>query len=85
MELFQFKGIMSYIKPKKRLGQHFLTDNNIARKITNALQVNDVQSLVEVGAGYGSGENRPEHGPRPETDGLAARECTVPPSPSLGD
>ena len=53
LELFQFKVRMSYIKPKKRLGQHFLTDNNIARKIANSLQVQDVQSLVEVGAGTG--------------------------------
>ena len=44
---------MSYIKPKKRLGQHFLTDHNIARKIVNSLQVQDVQSLVEIGAGTG--------------------------------
>ena len=53
LELFQFRSIMSFIKPKKRLGQHFLTDNNIARKIANSLQVQDVQSLVEVGAGTG--------------------------------
>ena len=44
---------MNYIRPKKRLGQHFLTDNNIARKIANSLQVQDVQSLVEIGAGTG--------------------------------
>lgn len=54
LELSQFKGIMSYIKPKKRLGQHFLTDNNIARKIANSLQAQDIQSLVEVGAGTGT-------------------------------
>ena len=53
LKLFKFRDIMSFIKPKKRLGQHFLTDNNIARKIANSLQVQDVQSLVEVGAGTG--------------------------------
>ncbi len=40
------------VKPKKHLGQHFLKDENIARKIVDAL--NDQSgSLVEIGPGIG--------------------------------
>lgn len=45
---------MSYFRPKKSLGQHFLTDHNIAKKIANSLQAEDVQLLVEIGAGTGT-------------------------------
>lgn len=45
---------MTYFRPKKSLGQHFLTDHNIAKKIANSLQAEDVQSLVEIGAGTGT-------------------------------
>lgn len=40
------------VRPKKALGQHFLTDQNIARKIVEQLSP-DVESVVEVGAGMG--------------------------------
>ena len=40
------------VKPKKRLGQHFLTDENIARKIIGSLS-GDCKNIVEVGAGTG--------------------------------
>jgi 16S rRNA (adenine1518-N6/adenine1519-N6)-dimethyltransferase len=40
------------VKPKKALGQHFLTDQNIARKIVEQLSP-DVKTVVEVGAGMG--------------------------------
>jgi 16S rRNA (adenine1518-N6/adenine1519-N6)-dimethyltransferase len=40
------------VKPKKYLGQHFLQDENIARKIIGYLPVNAV-NIVEVGAGTG--------------------------------
>jgi len=40
------------VKPKKALGQHFLTDQNIARRIVEQLSP-DVESVVEVGAGTG--------------------------------
>ena len=40
------------VKPKKHLGQHFLHDENIARKIIGYLPVNAV-NIVEVGAGTG--------------------------------
>ena len=43
---------MNSVKPKKSLGQHFLTDQNIARKIVDQLSP-DVETVVEVGAGMG--------------------------------
>lgn len=39
------------LKPKKSLGQHFLTDENTAKRIVDALQSNG--NLVEVGPGKG--------------------------------
>ena len=42
----------SEVRPKKALGQHFLTDQNIARKIVEQLSP-DVETVVEVGAGTG--------------------------------
>ena len=42
----------SGVMPKKSLGQHFLTDQNIARKIVEQLSP-DVEAVVEVGAGMG--------------------------------
>ena len=43
----------SPVKPKKHLGQHFLKDENIARKIVNQMQDNSYQNLLEIGAGTG--------------------------------
>ena len=40
------------VKPKKALGQHFLTDQNIAQRIVEQLSP-DVESVIEVGAGTG--------------------------------
>lgn len=40
------------IKPKKYLGQHFLKDQNIAKKIVDALQ-SDNTSVMEIGPGMG--------------------------------
>ena len=40
------------VKPKKSLGQHFLTDQNIAKQIVEQLSP-DVESVIEVGAGTG--------------------------------
>ena len=40
------------VKPKKALGQHFLTDQNIAKKIVEQLSP-DLESVIEVGAGTG--------------------------------
>ena len=43
---------MITIKPKKTLGQHFLKDENIARKIVNSLSQNTV-NILEIGPGTG--------------------------------
>jgi 16S rRNA (adenine1518-N6/adenine1519-N6)-dimethyltransferase len=43
---------MNEVRPKKALGQHFLTDQNIARKIVDQLSP-DVETVIEVGAGTG--------------------------------
>ena len=43
---------MRFVKPKKKLGQHFLTDQNIAFKIVESLG-NDVSDVLEIGPGTG--------------------------------
>ncbi len=43
---------MSIVRPKKNLGQHFLTDQNIARKIVDSLGA-DVPDVLEIGPGMG--------------------------------
>jgi 16S rRNA (adenine1518-N6/adenine1519-N6)-dimethyltransferase len=43
---------MIIVRPKKKLGQHFLTDRNIARKIVDSLGTS-VPDVLEVGAGKG--------------------------------
>lgn len=40
------------VRPKKSLGQHFLTDHNIARKIVNAI-ADDPAMIMEIGPGTG--------------------------------
>lgn len=42
-----------YVKPKKQLGQHFLTDLNIAVSISNALKGFRTPATLEVGPGTG--------------------------------
>lgn len=44
---------MQNLKPKKHLGQHFLADENIARKIVHCLNVSADTSIVEIGPGMG--------------------------------
>ncbi len=41
------------VTPKKHLGQHFLNDHNIAKKIVTAIQLNNTNNVVEVGPGTG--------------------------------
>lgn len=41
------------VRAKKNLGQHFLTDKNIARKIVDSLQNKDIKQVLEVGPGMG--------------------------------
>ncbi len=43
---------MDNVRPKKSLGQHFLTDQNIAQRIVEQLSP-DVENVIEVGAGTG--------------------------------
>lgn len=41
------------VQPKKRLGQHFLKDKDIAMRIVDLLQVPDVDIVLEIGPGMG--------------------------------
>lgn len=41
------------VKAKKHLGQHFLTDENIARKIVEGLSFEGYKNVMEVGPGMG--------------------------------
>lgn len=41
------------VTPKKHLGQHFLTDRNIAQKIVGLLTATPEQTVVEIGPGRG--------------------------------
>ncbi len=41
------------VKPKKSLGQHFLTDKNIAHKIVNSLTWKNYRNVLEIGPGTG--------------------------------
>jgi len=43
----------NFVKPKKYLGQHFLIDNNIAKKITESLQQKSYPIIIEIGPGMG--------------------------------
>jgi len=43
---------MSFVKPKKRLGQHFLTDQNVAHKIVDSLG-SETTDVLEIGPGMG--------------------------------
>lgn len=42
---------MSYVRPKKALGQHFLTDQSIAQNIVNSLDISG--AVLEIGPGMG--------------------------------
>ena len=41
------------VKPKKHLGQHFLRDTSIAKKIANTLTMEGYDMLLEIGPGTG--------------------------------
>ncbi|MBO4446997.1 MAG: 16S rRNA (adenine(1518)-N(6)/adenine(1519)-N(6))-dimethyltransferase RsmA [Bacteroidales bacterium] len=41
------------VRAKKALGQHFLTDERVARSIVDALEAGDVRDTLEVGPGTG--------------------------------
>ena len=42
-----------HVRPKKYLGQHFLVDENIARKIADTLSLEGYESVLEIGPGTG--------------------------------
>ncbi len=44
---------MQYVRAKKNLGQHFLKDLNIAKKIVDSLTAVDVSHVLEIGPGMG--------------------------------
>ena len=41
------------VRAKKHLGQHFLTDENIAQKIVEGLSLENYKKILEVGPGMG--------------------------------
>jgi len=40
-------------KPKKSLGQHFLTDYNIIAKILDSIKIEQGARIIEIGSGTG--------------------------------
>jgi 16S rRNA (adenine1518-N6/adenine1519-N6)-dimethyltransferase len=43
-----------FARPRKRLGQHFLTDRRILDRIAGALQLTGTETVIEVGPGRGA-------------------------------
>ncbi|MBN2611929.1 MAG: 16S rRNA (adenine(1518)-N(6)/adenine(1519)-N(6))-dimethyltransferase RsmA [Bacteroidales bacterium] len=44
---------MTYVRPKKSLGQHFLVDRNIASRIVEGLSADYTRNVLEIGPGKG--------------------------------
>lgn len=44
---------MTTVRAKKNLGQHFLNDKNIAKRIVDGLQANGISKVLEIGPGMG--------------------------------
>lgn len=44
---------MTTVRAKKNLGQHFLKDQNIARKIVDSLHAEHISNVLEIGPGMG--------------------------------
>jgi 16S rRNA (adenine1518-N6/adenine1519-N6)-dimethyltransferase len=44
---------MKPVRAKKKLGQHFLKDNTIAKKIADLLTFEDYETVLEIGPGMG--------------------------------
>ena len=42
------------VNPKKFLGQHFLIDENISKKIVNSVSLKEFDKIVEIGPGKGA-------------------------------
>ena len=47
------KDNMEKVKAKKHLGQHFLTDEKIAKQIADTLTLNGYETVLEIGPGMG--------------------------------
>jgi 16S rRNA (adenine1518-N6/adenine1519-N6)-dimethyltransferase len=45
---------MKPVRAKKKLGQHFLTDLTIARRIAETLDFQKYSNIIEIGPGNGS-------------------------------
>ena len=44
---------MKQVKPKKNLGQHFLTDLDVARRIADTVDACPALPILEIGPGMG--------------------------------
>ncbi|HDP55005.1 MAG TPA: 16S rRNA (adenine(1518)-N(6)/adenine(1519)-N(6))-dimethyltransferase RsmA [Bacteroidetes bacterium] len=44
---------MQLVRPKKQLGQHFLTDKSIAQRIVDSLDATNADAILEIGPGMG--------------------------------
>ncbi len=54
VKIFEKYIAMDSVRPKKKLGQHFLKDENIARKIVESMRLEQEEQLVlEIGPGTG--------------------------------
>ncbi|MCB0720757.1 MAG: ribosomal RNA small subunit methyltransferase A [Ignavibacteriae bacterium] len=53
-ELLSNKEKYKKYRPKKFLGQNFLVDNNIARKIISSLDIAEGDNVLEIGPGHGA-------------------------------
>jgi 16S rRNA (adenine1518-N6/adenine1519-N6)-dimethyltransferase len=62
----EYLAPMSRIRPKKSLGQHFLTDKTVARRIVTALDPGPDDAVLEIGPGEGV-----------LTELLVERGCTI--------
>ena len=49
----KYKPKNSLVKPKKKLGQHFLNSSEIAKKIVDCINYQNIDSIIEVGPGMG--------------------------------
>ena len=49
----KFKPKNNLVKPKKKLGQHFLNSSDIAKQIVDCIDSENIDSIIEVGPGMG--------------------------------
>jgi 16S rRNA (adenine1518-N6/adenine1519-N6)-dimethyltransferase len=53
LQLVKKRYIVQHVRPKKSLGQHFLTDKNISEKIALSLSNSGYNTVLEIGPGTG--------------------------------